>query len=158
MQQKQHNQGFALLFSVVVISVVVITTLAVSSLVRRGLELTTIGERSMEAFYAADAGLECALYWDIRNRDDDIFRRPTDPVRTNGQIRCLDDTIDFTGRNFGSYRTYTFSVRDDTMGRDLCADIEIQITGLNTEVYSRGYNTCNPGDPERIERGLRAEY
>lgn len=156
MRKIQQNQGFALLFSVVVISVVVITTLAVSSLVRRGLELTTIGERSMEAFYAADAGLECALYWDIHERGRNMFPRNNSGVI--GDIECLGSGAvrNKSAINVGSRRIYSFDIRQS--GGNVCATVEVEIDGLNTIARSRGYNTCNSRDPERIERGLHAEY
>ncbi|MEX0910040.1 MAG: hypothetical protein WDZ75_01965 [Candidatus Paceibacterota bacterium] len=148
---KKNNKGFALLFSIVVVSVVVITTLAVSSLVRRGLELTSIGERSMEAFFAADAGLECALYWDIEQRDSN----DNSNLRSgfSETITCLGSSINVTpDGNDGS----SFSVRDTARG--VCADVEVEINGLVTTVQSRGFNTCDTSDPGRIERGLQATY
>jgi hypothetical protein len=141
----KHHKGFALLFSIVVVSVVVITTLAVSSIVRRGLEITSVGERSMEAFFAADAGLECALYWDIKERPQNKFRS------SPGPISCLGFSIPVTG--VGSIAS--FSIKDSA--RDVCADVTVSINGLNTTVSSRGYNTCI-SDRRRVERGLEASY
>ena len=148
----QNNKGFALLFSIIVVSVVVITTLAVSSIVRRGLELTSVGERSMEAFFAADAGLECALYWDVKERSGNYF--PRDPqVVSARQIECFGNTVTTTPTVSGLIRTYEFS-----FGGSVCADVEVRIDGLNTTVRSQGYDTCDASDPGRVERGLEAQY
>jgi len=100
----------------------------------------------MEAFFAADAGLEWALYWDIQRRGDDKFRG------SDSTISCLGSSIpvDVTGNRA------TFDIRDTTL--DVCASVEVRINGLETEVFSRGFNTCATSDPGRIERGLRAEY
>jgi len=147
----QNNKGFALLFSIIVVSVVVITTLAVSSIVRRGLEITSVGERSMEAFFAADAGLECALYWDIRERNLVTGISSLRPGGS-GNISCLDSSITVTSIG----QVARFGVRN--RARDLCADVMVTVTGLDTEVQSRGYNTCDENDPKRIERGLEARY
>ncbi|MEX0933126.1 MAG: hypothetical protein WDZ74_00085 [Candidatus Paceibacterota bacterium] len=147
LKTQKNNKGFALLFSIVVVSVVVITTLAVSSIVRRGLELTSVGERSMEAFFAADAGLECALYWDIKQRPSNTFRPGS------GNISCLDSTISVASDGSGGA---SFEIRDSV--RDVCADVTVRVSGLNTTVSSRGYNTCISSDPGRVERGLEARY
>lgn len=144
----KYQKGFALLFSIVVVSVVVITTLAVSSIVRRGLELTSIGERSMEAFFAADAGLECALYWDINQRTPSN----TSILRTGsgGIISCLNSNI--TVSRSGSIASF------DINREGICASVVVTVSGLNTTVQSRGFNTCDTSDPGRIERGLEARY
>jgi hypothetical protein len=145
-----YRSGFALLFSIVVVSVVVITTLAVSSIVRRGLELTSVGERSMEAFFAADAGLECALYWDIKERAAN--GRSVLNYGSGGTISCLDPSITVSR----SGQVASFSLRN--VARDLCSDVTVTVAGLTTTVSSRGYNTCDETDPGRIERGLEARY
>lgn len=142
----KHHKGFALLFSIVVVSVVVLTTLAVSSIVRRGLELTSIGERSMEAFFAADAGLECALYWDLERRTDMVFR-----PNTGQTISCLGlSNIPVT--QTGSVASFSIN------NNGICAEVSVEVVGLQTEVQSRGFNTCTASDPGRIERGLEARY
>ena len=110
----------------------------------------------MEAFFAADAGIECALYWDIKERAADgssKFRLSSGGASGGGSIECLGLPVSVTS---GSSDSTLFRIN----GNGVCADVTVTITnsGLNTVVQSRGFNTCDTSDPGRIERGLRATY
>lgn len=60
---KNKQGGFALLITLMVVSVVVAVTLAVVELSMKQLELSVNSVDSELAFQAANAGLECARYW-----------------------------------------------------------------------------------------------
>ncbi len=62
------NGGYALMLSIVVSSVVLSIGLSLLSIVQKELILSGTGRDSQFAFYAADAGLECVLYWDIHEQ------------------------------------------------------------------------------------------
>jgi hypothetical protein len=57
--------GFALLFSVLVSSLLLTIGLSIFSIALKELAISTASRQSIYAFYAADSGRECALYWDI---------------------------------------------------------------------------------------------
>lgn len=146
----KDSRGYAIIFSVVVIGVVVMVTLAVSSLVQKELELSSIGQKSMEAFFAADAGIECALYWDISQRSYDAFGRGGGAPK---EIRCDGSRVTPTR----SGNSYFFTIRPS--GQDHCYEVALtrDVGGARTEVRSNGYNTCD-AVPDRIERGLEVRY
>lgn len=73
----QKNKGFALLITIMVVSVVVAVTLAIVELSIKQLELSVDSVDSELAFQAANAGLECARYW--RREVSDQFESG-DPV------------------------------------------------------------------------------
>jgi hypothetical protein len=58
--------GFALLFSVLVSSLLLTIGLSIFSIALKELALSTASRQSIYAFYAADSGRECALYWDTK--------------------------------------------------------------------------------------------
>ncbi len=60
--------GYALMLSIVVSSVVLSIGLSLLNIVQKELILSGTGRDSQFAFYAADAGLECVLYWDIHEQ------------------------------------------------------------------------------------------
>lgn len=60
----KNNRGFALLIAVIFMSVMLAFGLALSSLGYKQKVLASSVTDSQYAFYAADAGLECALYAD----------------------------------------------------------------------------------------------
>jgi Tfp pilus assembly protein PilX len=61
-KQPQNQSGFALLITILVLSVVVAVTLAIVELSIKQLKLSTDSTDSEIAFHAANAGLECARY------------------------------------------------------------------------------------------------
>lgn len=152
-----NKKGYAVIFSVVVISVVVIVTLAISALVQKGLELSSIGQQSMEAFFAADAGIECALYWDIGQRKDDMFgfygSGAPKPIRCGSTLQSVTPTP--IGGDNSHLR---FSTRISTGDVERCVDVDIKFTTPDTVVKANGYNNCDPSDPNRVERGLEVRY
>lgn len=67
----QKQSGFALLITILVLSVVVAVTLAIVELSLKQLKLSVDSTDSEIAFHAANAGLECAQY--IRRVESDDF-------------------------------------------------------------------------------------
>ena len=60
------NKGFTIFFAMLVSSLALAVGLAIFDLTVRELDLSSIATQSQYAIYAADAGVECALYWDFK--------------------------------------------------------------------------------------------
>lgn len=60
------SRGFTIFFAVLVGSLALAIGVSVYELLIRELELSQVARESQFAIYAADAGVECALYWDAR--------------------------------------------------------------------------------------------
>ena len=67
MKNHKLKHGFALLLSIFVINVVLLVSLGVSGVVINEFKLSGVGRESQIAFYAADAGIECFFYWEIKH-------------------------------------------------------------------------------------------
>ena len=63
---KTNQRGFTLLMAAIVSSIVLSVGAATFGIALKQVTLSSIGRNSQFAFYAADSGAECALYWDIR--------------------------------------------------------------------------------------------
>ncbi len=70
---KEKNTGFVLFIALLTASFLLAVGLGVSSLAIRGFQLTSNTTESIKALYAANAGIECALYWDIKNSGAEVF-------------------------------------------------------------------------------------
>ena len=66
-----NNKGFTLFIAIVIMGVLLIIAMSMASLATRQAFISTTGRESQLAFYAADTGIECALYWDINNDNGD---------------------------------------------------------------------------------------
>lgn len=62
----KKNQGFALLFAVLVSSILLTIGLSIFGITLKELAISTASRQSVYAFYAADSGLEFALYRDTK--------------------------------------------------------------------------------------------
>ena len=68
--QTNHGTGFALLITLIVVSVVVSIGLTLLDLTIKQVRLASGSKDSEIAFHAANAGVECARYWRRIERDD----------------------------------------------------------------------------------------
>lgn len=62
---QSYKKGFVILFSMLISSLILLIATGVFHLVQKELVLSSYARESQAAFYAADAALECALFWDV---------------------------------------------------------------------------------------------
>ncbi len=156
------TRGFTLLISVVITSVFLIVSFAVINVALKQLILANTAQESQYAFYAADSGTECAVYWDLKNITSSFD--PNSP----GSITCSGQTITTGSQTVptipsqssligggGSNTTSIFSL-NFTKG---CAIVRVTKapSGVTT-INSRGYNTCSTTAMRRFERGVTLTY
>lgn len=167
---KRSEGGFALLISVIFMSVMLTFGLALGTLAYKQQILASNGIESQYAFYAADAALECLLYAD---QQLNTFEHPSLQPATAPVIQC--DNINATylpayPTGIVSYAgtqwviTERFSLDEGTH----CADVTIykQAPGSAspTFLFSQGYNiSCDSvatdgGSARFVSRGLGAHY
>jgi hypothetical protein len=161
--------GYTLLFSILITSLVVAIGVSILNIARKELILTGGAYQSQSAIYAADNGLECAVYWDGFGS----FATSTD---TNiGFIAC-------EGHLVYSYLDYPSGSLEGTTTAHMifdnkrCAQVEVvkkYVNGyLTTKISSRGYNVganpydigdpyygdCSKPEPNKVERALEYTY
>lgn len=61
------KSGFVILFAILVSTIILIMSAGIFRVAQKESILSSYSKESQVAFYAADAGVECALYWDISN-------------------------------------------------------------------------------------------
>lgn len=153
------QRGFALLVAVIMAGIFLSVGVAVSTLVSKGLQLSSIGVASQRAFYAADTAFECALY-----HDSD----PETPFYNyNGQFTCAGQNVFMqqvdpfnSDERFFQLSTPTFCAR---VNIEATPHPDFPLVDL-TRVISRGYNvTCSqvassPPGLTVVERALEITY
>ena len=171
MSFKQENRitgkaGFVSLIALLLANVFLLIGMSVFAISIKELSLSFGGRESLFAFYAADGGMECALYWDIQN---DTFATSTTAVVEKtitcaGQDITFDVNTDLSSGVGSSEFNFNFApspYSDDTFP---CVVVAVEkkfhpITGdLITEIISRGRNSCDTNDPRRVERAWRVTY
>jgi len=140
-----------LLLSLIVLSMVLTASLGVFNILITGLKLSATTRDSQLAFYASDAGVECALYVDLATSNYP-FGTTTEPsiwecsTYENGSLNPYDGNSYVSGANF----RLVFS-------NGSCADVRVNKGGLGTIIEAIGRNTC-ANIPNRVNRSIRVEY
>ena len=167
------NKGMTLFIAVSIMGVLLFISFAVVNVAIKGSLFATSGRDSQFAFYAADSGLECALYWDSKY---DAFSTSSHPLLIADTIYCAESGIAGTGQSLygtttlsriglggDSNQTSIFSfLMDQSVVSSPCAVVTVRKyysgTNLMTYIKSRGYNTCDTSHPRRVERGIEVTY
>lgn len=145
------HKGFTLLISVVLASVALSIGLALLDISYRQIILASSAKQSQYAFYAADATMECALYYD---QQQDAFNY----VTPNATISCATRAVqNYTTSVAGGTRTITFTVPCATSGTQGTVTV-YKASDATTQIFATGYNTCDTTNTRRIERGLKVTY
>lgn len=67
--KKESQSGFTLFIALIVSSLLLAIGFSLSTIILKQLVFANSGKESQLAFYAADSGAECALYWDRKDID-----------------------------------------------------------------------------------------
>lgn len=154
---KKTNKGFTLFIAVVISGTLLLISVAIVNLSVKEAFLTTSARESQYAFYAADTGAECAIYWDIKNPAGNSAFSTT----TSSTIFCNRDST-FNPSNpvpstVGGSTVSTFQI--NFLPQPHCAKVTVtKSADMKTKIESLGYNTCDSSNPRRVERAVRVTY
>ena len=141
-----HKNGITLLLAVFVSSLALTLGLGIFTLLFSELEFSGTSKESLIAFYAADSGIECAIFWDIEHTG---LAQSAFATSSMSSIICDGDT--FTVGGVGGFSRFTIPFSDGS-----CATVEVT-KGINTIVESQGKNICADSS-KTVQRGLRVNY
>ena len=124
--------------------------------------LTSLGSESHIAFYNADSGLECAMYWDVKNGPVSAFS-----TTTAGSVNCNGQTVTSGSQTVSTVPTQP-SLIGGGGGVSPTSIFQLSLTkgcvivtvtknpDTTTQIQSRGYNSCS--GTNRYERGIKVQY
>ena len=159
------KKGFALLIAVIFMSVMLTFGLALGALAYKQGVLSSSSVESQHAFYAADAGLECVLYYD---QQESWFAYP-DSSTSTPDISCDGQAVpkQYESSSYdASAGLWALSYSVPVSNGAYCADVSINkyatttATGVTTEIYAQGYSTscATVGSGTFSSRGLDVRY
>jgi hypothetical protein len=158
-----EKRGFALLVAVIFMSVMLVFGLALGSLAFKQQSLVSTSLQSQFAFYAADSGLECALYAD---QQELLFSYPA--TETSAPILSCDGQAAIQPiSEVYSATQWVVKNRLSLGGGKYCADVTVYkpnpAAGVaTTSIFSQGYNEpcsrISTPDSHLSVRGLEAYY
>jgi hypothetical protein len=168
--KNKKNKGFTLFVSLVVSSLILAVSISLSNIIFKQLIFANTGSESQLAFYAADSGAECALYWDRKGANgetlyDGSFATTTTSRAAQGplDIMCgmglqnypalgprvgsIYKEVDIINQNAATTTFYVnFSDTNINLTHRACAKVLVAkvidlATGIErTRIDSRGYN------------------
>jgi hypothetical protein len=150
-------RAFTLLLAVLISSILIALGSAIFNIVAKEVLLSSSGRESQFAFFAADTGIECGLYWDLR-QDAFATTSPLTEVTCGGSSATLTRTAG--GTLLRPTLTTAFSFPIDGGIANPCVTMSVVKTFYpnETSMVSRGYNTCVTTNPLRLERAIRVQY
>ena len=155
MSHKETSKGFTLFVAIIVTGTLLLISTGVVNLALRQSLISFAGKESQYAFYAADTGMECALFWDIQNSTGvSAFATTTGSI-----VYCNRDVSNpnnqwVVGGSSQSVIQYITFLPDP-----YCAKVVVTKNANDTTIIeSYGYNTCDTLNPRRVERAVRADY
>lgn len=182
---KKNKEGFILLLSMLVISVILSISLSVLTITIKGVVLSQYLSQSEKAFLAADKAIECALFWDRAlpaqtwagyftpfATSTEYFlpgetaRGHTLPGDVNNVI-CGGVSTPASGQLNDVWAQVEGEPGNDNYGRTeytmvypdgSSADVVVEKDGINTTVTSNGYNTSDTANTRRTQRTIVARY
>lgn len=144
----KKEKGFAIFIAIAITGTLLLVSTAVVTVALKEAKIAAAGRESQYAFYAADTGMECALFWDVHQGDDSFF------APSNKQdIKCNGQNIVIRG-NTNSVTIFNLNLTPEPY----CAKVRVTKNLNNTTlIESYGYNTCVLS-ARRVERAVRASY
>ena len=154
-RQLAGDKGFTMFVALVTTGTLLLIATGVVSLALKQSSISSSGRESQEAFYAADAGLECALYWDVKNPAGYSAFSTT----TGSTIYCNRDANN-PGNQWAVGGNIVSTInRINFLPAPFCAIVTVtKNANGTTQIDSKGYNTCDAANPRRVERAVRASY
>lgn len=167
--------GFSLLLAILISSLLISVGLGVFNLALKGAIISAGSRESQYAIYAADTGIECALFWDTGLESDKDFGVggagvldiPNYPFNIScGGSNTVEVTRESGGDANHATSTFTFTLGSAKYSTSVsvgksCTVIDVGGNpGCNvyTIIQARGYNTNDINDPRRVERALQVTY
>jgi len=167
-----QTTGFTMLFAVLVSSVLLAVGVSIFNITIKELKISSAIRESQIAINAADAGRDCALYWDFNGSKNFATSTVAKSALNSNAIKNASDIIcgnlisDLAIPSVAPITT-SFKIQLGSVpASSNCVTVSVEKTYdsvgdyYDTRIQSRGYNnSCDSlTDPSTVERGIEVEY
>ena len=151
----EHSGGFVILFAVMLSSIILAITIGVLNISYKEIKFSTSAKDTNDAFFAADVGAECALFYD--KAGGNVFIENS----TETGVFCNGDTS-FMEINYPIWKFTVSKLGNEEQG---CVVVTVDKSSPSaTKIISKGYNdggsipnSCTSGE-NTVERQLELTY
>ncbi len=151
--KNKKERGYAILFAVVIVSIILAVGLGISNSTYKQIILSSVANDSQTAFYQSDTATECALYSNLV-----AGLIPSSPPWDCG-INSAGANQTFTVSSFGINGGYKLVL--STPGTLACFEIDVDkpaVPSGPTTLKTRGYSSCNKASLRTVERAIEVRY
>lgn len=128
------QSGFTMFFAVIVVSIVISIGITLSLIAQKETSLAGVRRESQIAYYAAESGTSCVLYWLMKAVDT----QPA-PLQVNATCNGQSLNYDFSGTTPGQPKTATFDFESPYLYRS-SVNLSRFNDGSSWEIDSSGFN------------------
>lgn len=160
---KNKNRGFTLLVAIVTTSLLLIVSFAVVNVALKQLIISSSNQESQYSYYNAESGIECAVYWDIKNPSGiSAFATDTAPSTISCNGANVTEVTQIGGGG-DARATSTFKIQNLSPKGCVIVNVAKVPTpaasyGL-TRIEAYGYNIdCSGTSLRKFERGINIIY
>lgn len=160
---KNKQRGLTLLIAIVTTSVLLLISFVVVNVSLKQILLASSSQQSQYAFFNADSGLECAIYWDLKFSYSYFATSTPNIISCNGQtistgsqtVPTIPPQSSLIGGGGAGNPDSIFSI---TLPKGCAIVIVKKNSNGNTTIDSKGYNNCSSSAQRRLERGITITY
>ena len=134
----RKERGFTILLAALVASLVLAIGISVFTIAQKQVILSSLGRNSQYAFYAADTGAECGLYWDLRYDFFGVTAPPDVAPQCDDQILCPPGSDCANGRS--STFPYTMSFEFEPNGYCVQVTVTKATVHPRTRIHADGFS------------------
>ena len=164
----RNQDGFTILVAVVTASILLIIAMSIGGIALKEQILSASGKESQVAFFAADTGMECVLYWDqqqgvfvpdVNGNAPSTFIQT--PICNGAAVQESNAVAVHIGQNSNDWAEYTYNLklRNINAGSGATACAEMTITkDTNDPSYNNddtNPNHLNPPPPSVLSEIAR---
>jgi hypothetical protein len=165
----KKEEGFSMFIAIIIMSALTLIAFSVANISVKETEFSALNKESQYAIFAADAGIECAVYWDTKPAVSKFDpATPGTSINCNGVSLATGNQIAGTsssvttrigGGNPNIISVFGFSLGTPQNPNNACVIVNVtKNPSGTTHIASYGYNNCNMSDPRRVERGIEVRY
>jgi Tfp pilus assembly protein PilX len=156
----KEERGIAIYIAVTVTAALVLVSFAIINLAIKQVSISSASRDSQAAFYAADSGVECALYWDLKNSTFATTTASADII-CNGKNTPTSRLVG-NPQNATTTFDFDFTTGDPATSNPYCVNVSVskfyESDELKTKIEARGYNSCDENNARRVERAIMVNY
>ena len=152
--KKNNQKGYAILFTVVIVSAISVITAGLSNTAYKQLILSSLAKDSQAAFYQADTASDCALYADrvLGSTNPPNITTVATPWTCGGQSSI--SAINGTGYTINPVTVDSNPCFRITVTRDTVVVAPL----TRTIISAKGYNICDTNNLRTVEREVLVNF